>query len=192
MVIASSAVAQGNPERCGVELLVTLANGHPIGSATAQLLNAEGTIVQSTSITAGRGRFCDFGFGPHSIRVVRAGSLATTLSGIEFIFGQTQQLYVTMNPASSKDTEEGGGNACRAYIRAQTLDGKPIAGAIASIRNTRVRGDDYGRFMLLVPLNAFTEFRFEKAGFAPRSLVLSCSSWDELLERAIILTPSPQ
>ena len=75
-------------EFCALRLSVTLPDGIPVVSAAAELLDARGTIVQTTTIANGEGHFCDFGFGPHSIRVHEESSIPTVLTGIQLIYGE--------------------------------------------------------------------------------------------------------
>ncbi len=179
---------------CALRIIVTTEGGDPIFAGEAQLVGADGSIVQVAKINAGRGEFCDFGFGPHSVRVSGNGMRATTVSGIVLTYGKTLNLRVVMNVLKSSDGG-GGGNACSAYLRVQTTEGKPISGArvTAVSARGRVKGivcDEYGRALLLVPTGEFVAYRAEDPGFRPTQFTLSCSTWDESLERTVTLFAS--
>jgi len=47
--------------------------------------------------------------------------------------------------------------------------------------------DGYGRVSLLVPLKQFTTISFQKTGYRPADLSLSCSRAEESLERNVYL-----
>jgi hypothetical protein len=177
-------------EFCALRLSVTLPDGIPVVSAAAELLDARGTIVQTTTIANGEGHFCDFGFGPHSIRVHEESSIPTVLTGIQLIYGEPQELRVVLNPLSSAGVHGGGGNACMAYVRIISIDGKPVAGVTINPRGTNEESDRFGRLLLLVPLGRFWTIQFERTGFRPQSATFSCSSWDESLTRTIVLQRS--
>jgi hypothetical protein len=186
-VLAQGAQSDGKAKFCAVELSVTLPDGSPIISATAELLNAEAVVVQRQLITNGSGTFCDFGFGPHSIRVGHGSSLTTTISGIKLIFGQTQHLRVVLN--SHPEAGSGGavGTACRALLRLQSPNGDPIAGVTVTYRGNSAESDNYGRVLLLVPLKQFTAIAVQKVGFQSKDLSLSCSEPYEFIERNVYL-----
>ena len=173
---------------CAVTLSVASPDGRPVLSGQTQLMDEQGTTVEVSAIANGRAAFCDFGFGPHSIRVQQDASIPVTLFGIHLTYGQEQHLRVVMNPVPDTGSEGGGGNACRGYVRLITPDGRPIPNASAVYHGTSFHSDAFGRLLLLVPLRQFATFRFEKPGFVTRDVSLSCSTWDDQIERKIVLT----
>jgi hypothetical protein len=176
------------PENCAVEVIVDVADGGGVSRATAELIDSRGSVIQTTGVSSGRGWFCDFGFGPHSIRVERPGSLPVTLAGIELVYGETQRLRVILNPVAAQEKQVSGGNACRAYVRVESVEGKSVGGASATYRGRDFSADEYGRVLLLVPMNTLAEFRFRAVGFRAESVSLSCSRPGEVREKAVILS----
>ncbi len=188
LIAAHLAGSAQPPEFCAVRLSAVLPDGSAILSATADLIDESGETVQSRTIKNGRGEFCDFGFGVYSIRVHgQMIDLPVSVHGIRLIYGKTQDVQVTINPSIHAGAYWGGGNACRAYVRVATVRRKPIPAATVTSDHHTQTADSYGRLLLLVPLGKFTTFRFEKAGFQPASLTLSCSDSDERLERTVYL-----
>jgi hypothetical protein len=181
--VASAAAQASHPSTfCAVDLVITLGDGGMASSGTAELRDDRGRVVKVAPITAGKASFCDFGFGSYSIRVDSENTIPVILTGIRLIYGTTQNLAVILNPKSMVP-EGGSGNACRAYIRAEGTDQRPIVEARATSHAGAYQGDLFGRFLLLVPLNRFVTFTFEKAGYKPLQLTLACSSWSEELTR---------
>jgi hypothetical protein len=186
-VLAQGAQSDGKAEFCAIELSVTLPDGSPIVSATAELLNAEWVVVQEQPIRNGKGTICDFGFGFHSIRVRHGATLTTTISGVKFIFGRTQRLHVVLNSDPEGGSGGAAGNACRALLRLQSPNGDPIAGVRVTYGGNSTESDKYGRALLVVPLKQFTAIAVKKAGFQSKDLSLSCSAPYEFLERNVYL-----
>jgi hypothetical protein len=185
---AATALAQApHPTAfCAVELTITIGGGGMASSGAAELRDDRGKVVQVAPIEKGKASFCDFEFGAHSIRVDNENSIPVTLNGIRLIYGETQRLAVILNPRPATP-EGGGGNACRAYIRAQDLHQQPIAEVRATSDAGAYIGDEFGRFLLLVPLRRFVTFTFEKAGYKPLQLTLACNSWSEELARTVYM-----
>jgi hypothetical protein len=191
-VLAQGAQSDGKAEFCAVELSVTLPNGSPIVSATAELLNDESVVVQQQPIRNGKGTICDFGFGFHSIRVRHGATLTTTVSGVKLIFGQIQRLHIVLNSPAGAGAGGAAGNACRALLRLQSPNGDPVAGVRIYHGGNSTESDKYGRALLLVPLKQFTTIAVKKAGFKSTDLSLSCSEPYEFLERNVYLLRTDQ
>jgi len=191
-VLAQGAQSDGKAEFCAVELSVTLPDGSPIVSATAELLNAEWVVVQEQPIRNGKGTICDFGVGFHSIRVRHGATFTTIISGVRFIFGRTQRLHVVLNSDPEGGSGGAAGNACRALLRLQSLNGDPVPGVTVTHGGRTTESDAYGRVSLLVPLKQFTTISFQKTEYRSHDLSLSCSRAEEFLERNVYLHRTTQ
>jgi hypothetical protein len=191
LVSATSSLALAQSPRsgtfCALDLLVVLPNGNPVVAATADLLDERGYVVKTAEVKVGKASFCDFDFGPHSLRVQHEASLPVVLLGIKLVYGIPQHLVITLNPLSPGSFDGSAGNACRAYVRAEDLKRGPLNGVRAEWDGNSMEGDEFGRFLLLVPLGRFTTFTFPKSGFRADSLILSCSGPGDVLLRTVYL-----
>jgi hypothetical protein len=170
---------------CAVELSVTLPDGSAVTSGTAVLIDSSGDVVQTAQVRRGQTAFCDLDFGTYSIRVAQTTSIPVTLLGVKAVYGHRQRLGVVLNPAPDVGSGGGGGNACRAYVRVATPDGKPVQRAKVISNGVAGETDDFGRVLLLVPLGRFTTFRFEKIGFGNVDSTFSCSRSSDYIERRV-------
>jgi hypothetical protein len=172
---------------CAVELLVTLADGSRVMSASADLTDGRGAVVQTTKIVNGSGSFCDFGSGFYSIRVTDQQNLTVTLQGVRFDYREAQRLVVVMNRSAGAGSVGFAGNACRAFLRVKTPDGNALPGVKAAYEGTSFVADDFGRLIVLVPLKVFASFRLEKPGYRSQGVVLSCADPSESIEREVFI-----
>ena len=180
---------------CAVRLRVDLAGGGAITSASAELRDATGKAVQMQAVKDGRAEFCDFGFGPHSIRV-RLDSTecaVVTIEGIRIAYGRTQTLNVILNPCARGGDAILFGDGCSAFFRVRDKAGAPVPDA--SIYEGGVRqhetSDIYGRVLLSVPTLA-TEVEVRKDGYLAARALVECSRRGERRELEVVLAPTPR
>ena len=179
-------------EFCAVQLSVTYPDNQPIVLGRAELLDSTGRIISAGDVRSGHGEFCDFGFGEHSIRVSSDLTLPVVIHGVRLHYGNTQTLRVVLNqnPDHKGDVAPSSGNACSAYARITSVDGKSLSGVKVTYAGFTSVSDSFGRVVFLIPLNKFASFRFAKAGMQDRELTLSCSEPSERFERVVILLPA--
>jgi hypothetical protein len=188
----SQVLGQKSPEVpetpfCAVELLVTLADGSRVVSASAELIDGRGLLVQTTTIVNGSGSFCDFGFGLYSIRVTDPQNLSVSLQGVRFDYREAQRLVVVMNRSAGAGSGGVAGNACRAFLRVKSPDGRAIPGVKASYSGMASVADEFGRLLISVPLKVFAPFRLQKPGYRSQDVLLSCADASESIEREVFL-----
>jgi hypothetical protein len=192
-------IALGEPQSadqpfCAVELEVTIPDGSAVALASAELLDGRGEVIKTAPVVDGKGKFCDFGFGSYTLRVDHRFLLPVAIYGIRLIYGETQHIRVILNESDLNRDGVGGGTACRAYLRFQELSlnerSIPNVNIISSMGTPGPKADAFGRARILVPLHKFTIFRFEKAGFEPKSVSLSCSEFLPDIERTIYMSPT--
>jgi hypothetical protein len=177
---------------CAIELSVTLADGGNAEGAEAELIDQYGTVRAKRQTVAGRAEICDFGFGPHSLRVKHYSSTTVTLSDLRLIYGMTQQIRVVLNRALPDSHVMVMGTGCSAYLRVTDLDSSaPIEGVRIAEVPSGPTSDRYGRLQFLVPVKRFTIFSLSRTGYGSKSVLLGCAEASDSIEREIGLSKNP-
>jgi hypothetical protein len=174
---------------CAVELIVTLPDGSAVAKGQADLIDSRGRVVQTTPIVSGRGTFCDFGFGFYSIRVQHEDLLGVTISGVRLVYKTPQHLRITLSLPGRHGDEFRTGKFCLAYLRFTSQGDSVPRVKITDDRGVVREADEFGRVLVRVRLREVTLFSFEKPGYRPRDLALTCDSLYDDIERTVNLGP---
>jgi hypothetical protein len=120
---------------------------------------------------------CDFGFGPHQLRVGTNECLPTTISNLKLVFGSPLFLNVILNGCAYREQMR---NACLIYFRVADNDGKPVPGAefSPSLADQTPRVDTYGRYQGL--FKGSHDVTFVAAGFEAATVHLQCKEAEEV------------
>jgi hypothetical protein len=176
-VATAAAQPKAAPPFCAIHIDVQQPNGRPVRRGVADLMNSAGVIVKSQEVSQGSVEFCDLDFGIHSVRIRTTGGCgATVIDGVRGVFGITQVLKAVLNDCSSGG--DGFANGCFTYVRVKSSEGVPIPNTTITTGKSEIlwHTDEYGRAQLAVPSGARKDFVFDKVGFRPDHLVLTCSS----------------
>jgi hypothetical protein len=157
---------------CAVTLKVTGAKGEPIRSTWIELVDPSGRIVRREMMEGSEHKICDFGFGPHTLRVGTNECLPVAVSNLRLVLGYPITLNVTLNPCGYREQMR---NACFVYFRTVDEDHSPIPGVSFSPRlniNIPNLTDGFGRWQGL--FRAGHDLTFTKRGFAPTVTHIQC------------------
>jgi hypothetical protein len=157
---------------CAVTLNIHLPNGSPITSTWIELIGPDGNGERRELIGA-TARICDFGFGPHTLRIGTNECLPVAISNLLVVIGSPLRLDVTLNGCGYRESMR---NACLLYVRAMDADGKPVSGAL--IAPLTANTDSYGRYQGL--FKGTRELTVSKDGFESASTVAQCRENEEL------------
>ena len=131
-------------------------------------------------------RICDFGFGPHELRVGTNECLPVTISNLKLVFGSPLSLNVILNGCGYREQMR---NACLGYFRVADERGKPVVGAEFSprlnIRDARV--DSYGRYQTL--FTGSHDLTFAAPGFEPATVHLQCKETE--VDQTVLMRHTP-
>jgi len=167
-------------EFCAVTLNVVGSDGLPIRRTWVQLLDDSGTAELNTMMEGSTLKICDFGFGPHSLRVGSNECLPVTISNLRVVVGYPIHLNVIMNPCGYRDVLR---NACLLYLRVVDREGSAVPGADLLLRpipeiQPETKTDSYGRYQGL--FRGSRDVIVTKEGFEPGRAHVHCSSTEEL------------
>ena len=136
-------------------------------------------------------KICDFGFGPHTLRVGTNECLPTTVSNLRIVFGRPIHLHATIN---SCGYQEEMGTACRLYLRVVDTDGKPVpdvdfSPGMATDKTSRT--DSYRRYQTLI--GGRCDLTFTEEGFEPATARVVCpdvkaSMLIEEIDQQVVMT----
>ncbi|HEY1756190.1 MAG TPA: carboxypeptidase-like regulatory domain-containing protein [Bryobacteraceae bacterium] len=117
-------------------------------------------------------KICDFGFGPHTLRVGTNECLPTTISNLRVVFGAPVHLKVIISACGWSELM---GAACRLFLRVVDSEGKPLPDVDISPSmgtNPPQRTDSYGRYQSL--MGGSYNLTFSKQGFEPATAPIVC------------------
>jgi hypothetical protein len=162
-----------------VTLEVTGPRGEPLTGVWIELVDPSGHIVLREATQEPEHKICDFGFGPHTLRVGANECLPVAISNVRVVFGHPVTLKVILNGCGYREEMR---SACLVYFRTVGEDHMPIPGVSLSPRlNTpgATETDGFGRWQGLV-LRGGQDVSFTKPGFAPAATHLQCGRDEEL------------
>jgi hypothetical protein len=171
---------------CAVTVNVVDPMGEPI-SVPVELAAVGGRVIDKQLAHDGVARFCDFGFGDHTIRVGEDCGFVT-LNRIRLVYQHPQWFRVVLNYC----TIGGDGGvfppSCLVYIRVSSQAGAKLSGAEASLEGGQhiVPADRYGRLYFAIRQGASYAYKVSAAGYADHVVRLSCEN-PTRIERAVEL-----
>lgn len=161
-------------EFCAVTANVTDSNGKPASIVSFQLEDPAGKVVKSGINFGPQIEICDFGFGPHTLRVGTNECLPVTISDLRLVLGSPLRLRVILNACSHQWPR----NACLLYLRVSDDGGNPVSG-VRVVRNSRPEEitDGYGRYQ---SLSRTTDLMLAKEGFQDEKVHVDCRDDEEI------------
>ena len=181
-LFATCATAQ---DFCALTVHVTDGiSGRP-GTTWIHLEDASGKVVLRESKSGATWRICDFGFGPHVLRVGTNGCLPVAISNIRLVMDSPLELHVVLDSCGYREKMR---NACMVYFRMVTDDGKPIAGATfaPSLTLEPPKFDSYGRYQEL--FKGSHDLAFTAPGFESTTAHIECQETEEV-DHLVVMHP---
>jgi hypothetical protein len=166
-------------EFCALTLNIVDSDGLPIRRTWVQLLDESGagpyTMMEGPTL-----RICDFGFGPHTLRVGTNECLPITISNLRVVIGSPLRLNVIMNSCGYMDIRR---TTCLLYLRVVDTEGNAVPGADLLLRpipevQPETKTDSYGRYQGL--FRGSRDVIVTKEGFEPGRAHVQCSGTEEL------------
>ena len=160
----------------------------PFRSTWIELDDPSGKAVLTKQVTEATFRICDFGFGPHTLRVGINECLPVAISNLQVRFGSPISLRVFTNATAYCGS--GYRTGCLAYFRVVDEDGKPVSNAAFSppLTTKPAATDSYGRWQGLFGGNR--DLRFTAPGFSPATVNIQCRQ-DEEVDRLVVMQRLP-
>jgi hypothetical protein len=158
---------------CALQVLVINGDGTPVRSATVDLLDPLGKVVQTQEAKSGHAEFCDFGFGYHSIRVRgTTDSCETAVRNIKVIYSKSQKISVVSN-SCSYDAAAAASGSYSYYLRVSTAESEKLQGVRIEQKDHPPQfTDEFGRAQVVAPLSSVLELTLSREGFEKKELFL--------------------
>jgi hypothetical protein len=171
---------------CAVTATISDSAGRPIYRTWVQLEDSEGRVVFRTQ-SGPLLEICDFGFGPHTLRVGTNTCLPVAISNLTVTLGYPIRLAVVLNSCPLYPVP---GNYCPAMLRVVARNGNPIGGVLihAGFLKAPIVADGYGRADLRISRGTSQEITISHPDFRSKTLRLTCSGI-ESLDQQIVLDP---
>jgi hypothetical protein len=187
---------------CALDVLVLSEDLNPIYRAAVDLIDLSGKVVQTQITNNGRVKFCDFGFGSHSISVRQTNPpreyCQSSVSNLKYIYNLPQKITVVLNSCLGHGADGGRGvggggeiTTCAAFIRITTPAGTKIPN-VQIINNQRpsvpVFTDKDGKAFVPIDRRSTAELAVSKTGYRAQKRQIQCSGMYETEEVGITLT----
>lgn len=171
-----SSTARGE-DYCAATLKVLGVDGRPITSTWIELEDSSGRVVRSEMIQEAEHRICDFGFGPHTLRVGTNECLPVSISNLRLVIGQPLSLTVVLNSCGYREQVR---STCLAYFRTVDDDHRPLPAVEFSpaLTDQPARTDRFGRWQGL--FRGDRELTFTKPGFEPKTIRIHCNEKEDV------------
>jgi hypothetical protein len=183
LLLAGSTSIHAAEGFCALTVNVTDSEGKSSTRTWVQLIDAGGKVVLNQMLVGPTLRMCDFGFGPHSLKIGTNECFPLTISNIRLHFGEPIRLGVQMNRC------QGGGErtACLLYFRVKDPDNRPLFGVhVASDGHEWPSvSDEYGRIQAYFGPGE-THITVKQDGYQTESFNVRCQDVEEH-DREIVL-----
>jgi hypothetical protein len=169
---------------CALSVDVTGFDGKPVGSTWIELLDPSGRVVRKEMTSGSEFRICDFGFGPHALRVGTNECLPVTVSNLRAVFGFPLHLNVVLNGCGYREQMRTG---CLAYFRTVDDLHNPVPEAAISpplATNLPDHTDGFGRWQGL--FRGSHDLTFSATGFEPAKVHIECRR-DEEVDAEVVM-----
>jgi hypothetical protein len=164
---------------CALTVDVMDRNLEPVTGTWVELLDSRGNVELRTRTESPTLRICDFGFGPHTLRVGTNNCLPVEVSNLQLVLGSPLHLKVITNPCAYRDEVR---STCLLYIRAVDGANTPVAGAeispVGRSADPPPKTDSYGRFQTLS--RGDKEIVLTKEGYEPGRARVQCKDSEQL------------
>lgn len=169
-------------DACLLTADIILDDGRPIVSTHIELTDPSGKIVLQRQ-TSSRLEICDFGFGPHTLRVGTNERYPVTISSLIANPSYPIRLKIILNSGPQASS---GSNFCEVYFRVFDEDGSPVANASVIAGNRAGSTDIYGRIISGVSRRRPVTYSVKKSGFVETTLDVECED-SEQIRRTVVL-----
>jgi|CZKN01.1.fsa_nt_gi hypothetical protein len=163
---------------CALTLNLVDSRGLPPYSTWVELVDESGTAERLEQVHGATLKICDFGFGPHTLRVGTNECLPISISNLRVVLGRPLHLNVMLNNCGYQDTFR---SACLLYLRAVDSLGVPVPDAEILFHpspGTLARTDSFGRFQGLY--RGSRDIILKKAGFEDGVTAAQCKATEEI------------
>jgi hypothetical protein len=163
---------------CAITLKVTGPKGEPVTNTWIELVDPSGRVVLRERTQGSEHRICDFGFGPHTLRVGTNEFLPVAVSNLRLMLGAPQILHVILDARSYGHPMRSG---CFVYFRTVDEDRKSLPGVSFSPQlNIKMPSttDGFGRWQGL--FGGAHDLTFTKPGFAETATHIECKADEEV------------
>ena len=163
---------------CALTVTLTSFTSLQPASTWVELVDQSGDVERREEMHGATLRICDFGFGPHTLRVGTNGCLPVSISNLRVVLGRPLNLNVMLNDCGYPDTLR---SACLLYLRAVDSRGAPVPDAEVLFHpspGTLAKTDSFGRFQSLY--RGSREIILNKAGFEAGRANARCKETEEI------------
>jgi hypothetical protein len=184
-VLLAATSTQAHAETfCALTVNILSTSGTAVTSTWIELTDEKGSVELRTATEGPRARVCDFGFGPHTLRVGTNECLPVSISNIRLTVGSPLQLDVVLNSCPYAETMRHG---CLLYLRTVDELGKPVPGAAVSLGRADpvpLTTDPYGRLQTF--FSGDRHVVLTKAGLRRTEQTARCRNNEEVDTRVVM------
>jgi hypothetical protein len=168
---------------CAVTLKVSNSMGWPATSTWIELVDPSGRVVRKEMMSGPELKICDFGFGPHTLRVGTNECLPVAVSNVRAVFGAPLVLNVVLNGCGYREQMRSG---CLAYFRTVDDHHDPVPRVAVSplAADPPDHTDSFGRWQGL--FGGSHDLTFSAVGFEPAKVHIECKR-DEEVDAEVVM-----
>lgn len=178
--------AEESQTYCAIEVYVTLPEGTPI-NLPLELRDQGGGVVERVTPTEGRARFCDIGFGPHTIEI--GGERECDHVSIGNVFDTwpvPRTIRAIFNPSCGAESLVRP-SGCFVALRVKDIHGGPLHSVSVTGYAQQLLSDVYGRIYFVLKWGDMAQVKLSRSEFHTEILDLHCSKPQQRLEQEVTL-----
>lgn len=162
-------------EFCALTVVIVDYDGIPVKRTWAELTDQHGAVQVRTLTEGPILQICDFGFGPHTLRVGTNECLPVAVSNLRLVMGAPLRIKVVLNPCGYSRSFRSG---CLLYLRISDSQQQPIRDVeIVGRAVPRGKTDRYGRYQAL--MGSDPDITITKEGYKSESIRVSCAGTEQ-------------
>jgi hypothetical protein len=188
LVLAASAA--NAEDFCALTVKLETAATLPPSRTWVELIDQSGNVERREQVQGSAFNICDFGFGPHTLRVGTNECLPVSVSNLRLVIGTPLHLTVFMNLCGYQDVMRTG---CLLYLRVSDQHGTPVPDASViypADPGALTKTDSFGRLQILVPRGT-RDLVVAKDGFADTNVSTQCRDNEEIDLAVPMKRPKP-
>ncbi|MEP7367836.1 MAG: hypothetical protein ABI972_31630 [Acidobacteriota bacterium] len=173
------ALLVASQEMCGLTVKVITPVGAPFSGMPVQLIGPAGATIQEQSTDAqGIARFCDFGFGPHTLLVDDKTCLPVVVKNVRLDLRAEQTVTIVKNSCAHWM----GSRGCSVYLRVGDESKRAIPSPLLEVEGVAepIDGDRFGRLRATLSPNSSARFRVSAGGYLSRNIEIPCSQFEDI------------
>ncbi len=185
-VMTALAASPPAGEFCALSVEIHDQKDQPARLTPVQLVDPSGRTVFDEQVEGSTVRICDFGFGPHQLRVGYSFCYPITISGLRLILGRSIHLTVRLNQCPPDIWY---GRLCRVYLRVREQAGAQARGVNVAWGTNEPPGmtDQFGRVESYLLEGQSTQARLSGGGYVTESVPLECPESEQVIEKEVVL-----